>query len=226
MGLLFAAALSAPSKSDLQQTSIIRIRDREKMRKIHKILAGSPWIAQAPEFLFFCGDHRRLQEVFSVRQAEFPNNHLDSFFNAAVDCGIVLSHFVQAVHAVGLGCCPISEVRDRCQEFSTLLELPKWVFPLCGLSLGYPVHLEALTPRLGLDCSVHEDRYDCARNSRGILEYDQRRAAIKPYKAPRNPDRFGTPAIYGWSEEKFRQYVEVQRQDFGEYIRSQGFSLD
>ncbi len=40
---------------------------------------------------------------------------LDAFFNATVDAGIALSAFSIAAEAVGLGCCPISAVRNEAQ---------------------------------------------------------------------------------------------------------------
>src|SRR6266481_762137 len=46
--LLCACALSAPSKSDLQQADIVVIREKEKQRSIAALIPDMPWIAQAP----------------------------------------------------------------------------------------------------------------------------------------------------------------------------------
>ena len=224
--LLCASALSAPSKSDLQQASIVRVCAAKKRAAINELIPNSPWIASAPEFLVFCGDHRRLRQLFVSRGCDFPNNHLDAFFNAAVDAGIVLATFVQAAHLVGLGTCPISEIRDHANRITALLELPEWVFPVAGLTLGYPRSLEPFSPRLGLGATVHVDRYDTNRLEADIAEYDARRIREKPYSQQRDPVRFGEAPAYGWSEDKFRQYSEPQRVDFGAFIRARGFKLD
>src|SRR5262245_50615422 len=105
---LFATALASPTKSDLQQASIVRVTAPADRAAIHARLPGSPWIAGAPEFLVFCGDGFRLRRIFERRGLAFPNEHLDAFFNATVDGAIVLSAFVQAAGLAGLGSCPIS----------------------------------------------------------------------------------------------------------------------
>ena len=55
LDLLFACAMSAPSKSDLQQTSIIHIDNADSRRQIAAALPSMPWVASAPVFLLFCG---------------------------------------------------------------------------------------------------------------------------------------------------------------------------
>lgn len=226
LALVCATALSAPSKSDLQQADIVRVGALEKRAAIDALMPRSAWIASAPEFLVVCGDNRRMRHMFAVRGCEFPNDHLDSFFNAAVDGAIVLATLVQAAHLAGLGTCPISEIRNHAAAISELLELPQWVFPIAGLTLGYPASLEPLSPRLGLGATLHADRFDAGRIDADIEEYDARRIRERPYPRQRDPQRFGEAPAYGWSEEKFRQYSDVHRAEFGEFIRRRGFKLD
>ena len=125
--LLCAVALSSPTKSDLQQRDIIVLRDAAQRGRITDLL-GEPWIATAPVFLVFCGNNRRQRQLHEWRGRPFPNDHLDAFFNAAVDAGIALATFVSAAEAVGLGCCPISQIRNHAAAVSAILELPPHVF--------------------------------------------------------------------------------------------------
>jgi nitroreductase len=223
--LVCATALSAPSKSDLQQATIVRVRAPDKRAAIHAMIPGSPWIAGAPELLVICGDHYRHRHIFAARGREFPNDHLDPFFNAAVDAGIVLATLVQAAHLAGLGTCPLSEVRNHAAALADLLSLPKWVFPVAGLTLGHPAAFEPFSPRLGLGATVMTDAYDAKRVDAELADYDARRIRDRPYRRQRDPARFGEAPAYGWSEDKFRQYSDVQRADFGEFIRARGFNL-
>src|SRR6266849_3175901 len=85
--IVLAAALSAPSKSDLQQVGIVLVRDRGKQALIASWIEDMPWIADAPLFMIFCGDHRRMRRVSEMRGKPFPNDTLDMFMNAAVDTG-------------------------------------------------------------------------------------------------------------------------------------------
>ena len=111
--LLCACALSAPSKSDLQQADILILRDKATRHAIADLLPDMPWLPDAPVFLVFLANGRRLPQISQMRGKPFPNDHLDLFFNAAVDAGIVLATFMRAAEAVGLGCCPISVIRDH-----------------------------------------------------------------------------------------------------------------
>ena len=226
--LLFACAFAAPSKSDLQQADIIHIQNPDQRERIQELIPNMPWIASAPVFLVFCGNNRRLRLLCETHQLPFPNDHLDSFMNAAVDAGIVLMNFIRAAEAVGLGCCPISVIRNQATEVSTLLKLPRWVFPLAGLCAGYPAREPPISPRLPLSVTVHTDEYDEQGWMQEVEDYDTYRQLVQPIPAhkQRHTRRYGTAEQYGWSLDKARQYSVSQRADFGAYIRAQGFNLD
>jgi len=223
--LLCACALSAPSKSDLQQADILIVSDPEKRRIIAELIPDQIWIRTAPAFLIFLANGRRLVEISRLREKPFPNDHLDLFFNAAVDSGLVLATFLRAADAVGLGCCPISVVRDHSERISNLLELPQRVIPVAGLCVGWPASRGNVSPRLPLACTLHENRYDEASFAQRIDAFDHRRAATHPLNQ-RDPATWGNSDFYGWSEDKARQFAIPQRKDFGAFVRKKGFRLD
>jgi len=222
-----AAALSAPSKSDLQQVGIVLVRDRAKQATIGGLIPDMPWIAQAPLFMVFCGDNRRIRRVSELRGRPFPNDTLDMFMNAAVDAGLVLQAFITAAEALGLGCCPISVVRNHVEKVAALLELPPGVFPLAGLCVGYPLQAGWISLRLPPAITVHTDRYDDRDLPAQLEAYDRRREArhATPRESQRYVERFGYTEPYGWSEDKARQYSVPERHDFGPFIRHHGFRL-
>jgi FMN reductase [NAD(P)H] len=224
--LLFACALSAPSKSDLQQADIVHVADRSKVDAITALIPDMPWIAEAPVVLVFCGNHRRIHQIAEWRGVPFANDHLDHFMNAAVDAAIVMTTFIRAAEAVGLGACPISAIRNKPREVSALLELPERVFPVAGLTVGYPAHEGRITPRLPLEVTVHVDRFDDSRVREHVDEYDARRDRLLPYRNVRRKEAYGMPQLYGWSEDKARQYSTPERADFGAFIREKKFRLD
>jgi nitroreductase len=224
--LLCACALSAPSKSDLQQADILIVRDADKRRTIEALLPEMPWIREAPVFLVFLASGARLPRVAALRGKPFPNDHLDQFHNAVSDASIVLATFLRAATAVGLGCCPISVIRDHAARVSELLALPQRVIPLAGMCVGWPAEEGGITSRLDLACTLHEDTYDHRDFAKRIDAYDRRRDAARPYRKQRSPERWGTAPFYGWSEDKARQYADPQRADFGAFVRGKGFGLD
>ena len=227
LDIALAAALSAPSKSDLQQVGIVLVKDRGKQSTIGAWIPDMPWIAQAPLFMVFCGDNRRIRRVSELRGRPFPNDTLDMFMNAAVDAGLVLQAFIVAAEALGLGCCPISVVRNHVEKLAALLELPPGVFPVAGLCVGYPSQPGFSSMRLPPAVTVHTDRYDDRDLPAQLEAYDRRREArhATPKASQRYVDRYGHTEPYGWSEDKARQYSVPERHNFGPFIRRHGFTL-
>src|SRR5436309_5041569 len=58
--LLLGTALSASSKSDFQQTSVVHVEDRVQRDRLAALVTDMPWIGSAPVLLVFCGDAHRL----------------------------------------------------------------------------------------------------------------------------------------------------------------------
>ncbi|HEY6700762.1 MAG TPA: nitroreductase family protein [Pseudolabrys sp.] len=224
--LLCACALSAPSKSDLQQADILIVRDNRKINAIADLLPEMPWLREAPVFLVFLANGGRLPKVSKMRGKPFPNDHLDLLFNATVDAAIVMTTFLWAAETVGLGCCPISVIRDHAAIVSEMLALPEKVIPIAGLCLGWPAEEGGITPRLSLDTTVHQERFADGDVDTKIDAYDRRRAARRPYRNQRDTEHFGRTEFYGWSEDKARQYAVPLRADFGAFVRAKGFRLD
>lgn len=225
---LLASAFSAPAKSDLQQSCVVHVGERANHERIAALIPSMPWIADAPVLLVFCGDNRRIRRICELRGTPFANDYLDSFFNATLDTGLVMAGFIRAAQAAGLGCCPLSAVRNHAAAVSDLLGLPDYVFPVAGMVAGYPAKERRITPRLPLDSFVHTDRYDDSGFERWIASYDARRHAALPLSPDRqrDPGRFGRADFYGWSEDKARQVAVSERDGFGDFVRSKRFRLD
>ncbi len=216
-----AVALSAPSKSDLQQRDIVIVSDTMLRKKLNALMPDMEWLPKAPALLVVCGNNRRQRQLHEWRGRNFANDHLDAFFNAATDAAIVLGWLVLAAEAAGLGCCPLSVIRNRAQQASDLLGLPGHVFPYAGLALGWPAGEGYISPRLPLAATVHTDRFDDARLRDLVEGYDKRRR----YRSQRYEAEYGRAAEYGWSEDKARQYSKSERAAFGAFVRKKGFNL-
>ncbi len=114
--LLLAAAFSASSKSDFQQATVIQVAERARRERLAALVPDMPWIGNAPVFLVFCGDARRLELLGGLRGHQADNGKLEGFFNATVDASLVLQTFILAAETAGLGCCP--RRRWRCSGTS------------------------------------------------------------------------------------------------------------
>jgi len=208
--------------------AVIVVRDRAAQAAIGGFIPDMPWIAQAPLVMVFCGDNRRMRRVATeLRGRGFPNDTLDMFMNAAVDAGMVLQGFITAAEALGLGCCPISVVRNHVEKVAEFLALPPGVFPVAGLCAGYPLQAGWISMCLPPALTVHTDRYDDGDLPAQMEAYGGRREArhATPRESQRFVDRFGYTEPYGWSEDKARQYSVPERHNFGPFIRGYGFGL-
>ncbi len=225
---LLACAFSTSSKSDLQQSGVVLVRDPAKRAAIAGWVPDMPWIGAAPVFMVWIGDSRRIRRICALRGKPFGNDHLDSFLNAAADCAMAMQTFILAAEAVGLGCCAISAMRNHAQPLADLLELPEWVFPFAGLCLGWPAGEGFISARLPLSLTVHTDRYDDSGLAEEAAAYDRRREARHPTppERQRGRDVYGTASDYGWSEDKARQVATTERANFGPFVRRQMIGLD
>ena len=218
--LLAACALSAPTKSYLQQADIVDIRDSSVRSAVESLVPSMPWMKTAPALLLLCGNGRRFRRIFERRDQAFTNEHLDGFFNPTVDAALVMMNFMRAASAIGMVCCPISVLRDRAEELATILEMPEHVFPVAGLCIGWPLQARSISPRLPLEATLHQDRFDPSRTDALIDTFDARYVAVQSSRRPA-----GSPAAQTWSDEKAKQYASPQRDDWGRFVRRQKFDL-
>ncbi|MBN8896790.1 MAG: nitroreductase family protein [Rhodospirillales bacterium] len=224
---LLAAAQSAPAKSDLQQYSVVVMRDRARIKQVADWIGTMDWIATAPVFLVWCGDMRRGQRLCERHGMPHANNNLDTFLNTAVDCALAMGAFMAAAEAVGLGTCPISYVRSHIERVSPLLGLPAGVYPVAGLTVGWPQFRRPVAMRLPPTVVVHRERYDDWALDAEIASYDERRRAREPV-APaslKNVDVYPPREGVGWSENVARQLSVPERFGFAAYLKTKGFDL-
>lgn len=219
--VLLACAQSAPAKSDLQQYSIIVVEDP----KAREVIGG--WEGAAPVFLMFCADSRRQRRLAEIRGHDFQNDNVDTFMNSCVDAALAMQCFITAAESVGLGCCPISQVRNRIDAWCEVLELPDGVFPISGLCVGWPSMKGYISMRLPPSVVVHRDKYDDSNLEAAVNDYDKRRHAIYqiPPEKQRLTEKYGVLEFCGWSENTTRQLSEPERPGFKSFLNGHGFAL-
>ena len=225
--LLLACAQSAPTKSNLQQYSIIVVRDKTKQRDIVDLIPSMPWIADAPVFLAFLGDVRRIRRLAGLRGYDYANNNADTFMNAVVDASLAMQMFINAAESLGLGCCPISYVRNQIEDYAAILELPDGVFPIAGLPVGWPAQHGYVSMRLPQDIVIHQERYDDASLDAEVTAYDDRNHDRFPLPSgkQRYTDKYGVLEKCTWSENVARQLSVPEREGFAAWLKSRGVDL-
>ena len=228
MALLLSAAQSAPTKSNLQQYSIVIIGDPEVRNTVAELVPSMPWVRNAPIIAIFLGDVRRIRKLAEIRGHTYQNNNADTFMNAAVDAALAMQCFITAADHLGLGTCPISYVRNRIDDLAEILDLPDGVFPISGLCVGYPDDAGYVSMRLPQKVVVHQDLYNDDDLETDVKDYDDRnhkRFALTPTKQ-RHADKYGVLEKCTWSENVARQLSLPERAGFADYLKRKGINLD
>ncbi len=160
MRLVLEAGIHSPTGGNLQPYSIIKIENKEANKKLESLCGEQPWVGNAAANLLFCIDWRRSQRWAELECA--PYTATDSFRHFWIsfqDTIIAAQNICTAADALGLGSVYIGTVVDRLKEVRDLCELPKGVFPVVLLCLGYPTRRPAPKKKLGVSAVVHDEVY-------------------------------------------------------------------
>ncbi|MAQ06795.1 MAG: NADPH-dependent oxidoreductase [SAR116 cluster bacterium] len=224
---LIATAQSAPTKSNLQQYSILIVSDKKNKKKIAELLKETRWALEAPVFLLFLADIRRNQLITEYKGYEYKNNNMDHFMNAVIDSALSMQSLIIAAESWGLGICPISMVRNHLEEIKLICELPKGVFPIAGLSVGWPDEKKRVSPRLSKNLIFHKNKYSDEKIIEELKNYDElffKKNPI-PVSKQRHVDKYGPAEKGTWSENISRQLSIPERINFSNWLKNNGFDL-
>ena len=226
--LLLAAAQSAPSKSNLQQYSILVIQDQNIKNEISNLIGNTKWALTAPIFFLYLADIRRNIKITNDRGYEHKNNNVDTFMNGVIDAALSMQSTICASESLGLGVCPISMIRNIIEEVKVICKLPKGVFPIAGLALGWPEQKSNVSIRLSQDIVIHFDKYDEKDLIQKINKYDERvfKKDPIPENKQRHVDLYGVAKKGTWSENISRQLSVPERCNFKNWLKENGFNLE
>ena len=226
--LLLAAAQSAPSKSNLQQYSILVIQDQNIKNEISNLIGNTKWALTAPIFFLYLADIRRNIKITNDRGYEYKNNNVDTFMNGVIDAALSMQSTICASESLGLGVCPISMIRNIIEEVKVICKLPKGGFPIAGLALGWPDQKSNVSIRLSQDIVIHFDKYDEKDLIQKINKYDEivfKKDPI-PENKQRHVDLYGVAKKGTWSENISRQLSVPERSNFKNWLKKNGFNLE
>lgn len=180
--LVLAAASSAPTSSNLQTWSVVVVQDPARKARLARLAAGQKFIEQSPTLLIWLADLARLEALAAERQQSVDGiNYLELLFVAIIDAALAAQNAVVALESLGLGSVYVGAMRNHPLEVAAELGLPKRVFPVFGLSIGFPDPAVAtgIKPRLAQPAVVHREQYSAAAQPATIAEYDSRMSAFQ-----------------------------------------------
>ncbi|MEM2780736.1 MAG: nitroreductase family protein, partial [Candidatus Bathyarchaeia archaeon] len=118
------AGQQAPFAS--QAYSIILSRDREH----------HPY--KAPLMFTICVDYHKFERIMEKRGWRIVTNDLVLLFFGIQDAALMAENMVIAARSLGLGSCFLGSAMLQADKIAQQYNLPKRVFPLVQLVMGYP----------------------------------------------------------------------------------------
>ena len=222
LGLIVKAAQAAPTWCNGEQVSIVVVKDQATKDKIKELCWGQTHVGSCAAFLVFCADFYRLSLAFEKagkKKEDFEKymSNIDTLLIGSHDVGIALQNATVAAESMGLGTCHIGAIRNKPLEIVKLLNLPKYVIPLVGLTVGYPDDDPGLKPRLPPKAVCFGEKYSTENAKDGIDEYDE---TFKKYLAQRESNARDC----NWSQRISDTYTSFEFKDDYELLKQQGYN--
>jgi nitroreductase len=223
---VITAAQRASSSSNLQAWSVIVVTDEARRKRLAEFCGNQAHIAEAPLFLAWCADLARLDRVCELRGYTQETGYVENFLIAAVDVAIAAQNAALAAESLGLGICYIGSIRNNPRDVIELLGLPQHVFPVTGMTLGYPARPAKIRPRLPLAAIMHREKYN-SNQDEALRQYDKSMAETGIYDQRQVPvaGRPETMEDYGWLEHTARRVSKPVRMELRKILEEQGFEL-
>ena len=226
---IVAAGQRSSTSSNLQMFSVVAVTDPERRLQLAELCGNQAHIIQAPVFLAWCADLSRLERASESRGFIQVSEYTENFLLAAVDAAIAMQTAALAAESLGLGMCYIGAIRNHPMEVIELLELPRLVFPISGMTLGWPEGEFHPRPRLPLDAVLHWERYDAGDEEVLLRDYDRAMVETGIYTRRQVAVPGAGQAVktedYGWTEHSARRVSRPKRVHLRAALAKQGFAL-
>ena len=165
---------------------------------------------KAPLLFYILVDSHRFELIMAKRNWQMVQNDLSLLLFGIQDAALMAENMVIAAESLGLGSCFLGGVPYQAEAIIQKRKLPKRVFPLVGLVMGYPAENPPPRPRYPLEFTLFEDEYPEFSDAQieeamevmdeGYLAQDYYRKVN--YRVPLEGDREETFTFddYGWTE--------------------------
>ena len=140
---------------------------------------------KAPLYFIVCVDLNKIGKIMEKRNWQIATNDLSSFLFGIQDAAYFAQNMVIAAESLGLGTCYIGSVPYFADKIAKDFKLPKKVFPLVGITVGFPAENPPTRPRYPLDFVLFEDEYpklDEKKIDEAMQEMDEGYLAQDYYK--------------------------------------------
>ena len=168
---IIRATLRSPTAGNMMLYSIIEVTKQKTKDKLAVTCDHQPFIAKAPLVLVFLADYQRwvdyflaskIDEFCKLQNLAKKTPQQGDLFLACCDALIAAQTSVIAAQSLGIGSCYIGDIMENYETHKTLLDLPRYVFPITMVCYGYPTKLQQkreLTQRFDPEYVYFKDTY-------------------------------------------------------------------
>ena len=174
---------------------------------------------KAPLFFIVCVDSHKWELIMAERDWEMNCDDSLLLLLGMQDAALMAENMVIAAESLGMGSCFLGGIPFESKKIIKKYNLPPRVFPMVGLTMGYPAENPPPRPRYPLDFILFEDEYpqfdlELIRKSMDIMDegyrdqdYYTKLKAMIPLQGNR-PETF-TYETYGWTEHICRKWGQA-----------------
>lgn len=156
---LLQEAMQTPTMGNMQLYSVVATTDSDIKAQLAPAHFNQPMVMGAPVVLTFCADFNRASKWCEQREAKPGYSNFLSFINAMSDTLLFTQNFCTLAEEEGLGTCYLGTTVYMPMEIIKVLHLPKLVFPIATITLGYPDESPMQSDRLPLRGVLHNQVY-------------------------------------------------------------------
>jgi len=192
---------------------------------------------KAPLLFTILVDSHRHELIMARRGWKLATNDLSLLFFGIQDAAYMAENMVTAAESLGLGSCFIGNAPYRSEAIIAEYKLPKRVFPIVQLVMGFPAEERPVRPRYPLDFCLFEAEYpefSEAQIQAAMQEMDQGYIAQDYYKRvnlmidlQEGRDEMYSFENYGWTEHISRKTGQWLRspEDLTSQLEKCGFDV-
>lgn len=188
----------------------------------------------APLYFIFLIDIHRMELVMKKRGWKMKSSDGANMLFGMQDAAYMAQNLVVAAESLGLGTCYLGFVPFAAANLKKKYNLPDRVFPMVGVTVGFPKENPAIRPRYPLNISFFDGCYPeltdemieagMKQMDEGYLAQDYYKKLNAMIKLDEKEETFDF-ATYGWTEHisrKWGQWLE-DPEELLEPLRSCGF---
>ncbi len=192
---------------------------------------------RAPLLFTICVDIYRMELIMKKRNWDTVTNDLSLLFFGLQDASLMAENMVIAADSLGMGSCFLGVAPYIADKIAKKYKLPRRVFPLVQLVMGYPAENPPPRPRYPISFTLFEDKYPeyseeeiataMKQMDEGYLAQGYYRKDRIKIRLERNREETFTYDDYSWTEHisrKWGQWYESPR-ELLDQLEKRGFSF-